>query len=230
MCLKRSLENHTDTICQYCKSKQLIRRGFQRNGNQKYYCKSCKKYQLKAYERNAYQANLNQRLTELLKEGCGTRSISRLLNISPQTVTKRILEIGSRIVRPSISKGRTYQMDELITYVHQKARRICVAYAIDSVTKEVVDFNVGRRNKTILGKVVNTLLLSNAKEIRTDKLSLYLGLIPKELHKVKQRGINHIERKNLTIRTHIKRLNRRTIAYSKSVLVLTAILKIYFWA
>ncbi|WP_343791129.1 IS1 family transposase, partial [Wandonia haliotis] len=38
-----------------------------------------------------------------------------------------------------------------------------------------------------------------------------------------------IERKNLTLRTHVKRLNRRTICYSKSLLTLSAIMRIYFW-
>lgn len=230
MCLKRSPENNAELACQHCKSKQLIKKGFQRNGSQKYYCKCCGKYQLKNYKKKAYRTTLNQDLISLLKEGCGTRSISRLLNISTQTVTKRILDIGAGIVRPSISYERTHQMDELVTYVRQKNNRICLAYAIDSVTKEVVDFSVGRRNKRTLSKVVDTLLLSRSKEINTDKLNMYLSLIPKEIHKVKQRGINYIERKNLTIRTHVKRLNRRTIAYSKNQLVLVAILKIYFWS
>ncbi|MFY1046718.1 IS1 family transposase [Chryseobacterium sp. GP-SGM7] len=35
---------------------------------------------------------------------------------------------------------------------------------------------------------------------------------------------------NLNIRTHLKRLNRRTICFSKSNLILIAILKIYFWS
>ncbi|WP_291287929.1 IS1 family transposase, partial [Flavobacterium sp.] len=48
-------------------------------------------------------------------------------------------------------------------------------------------------------------------------------------HSVKRFGTNHIERKNLTLRTHLKRLNRRTICYSKSLVVLIVILKIYFW-
>ncbi|WP_255539589.1 IS1 family transposase [Flavobacterium sp. CLA17] len=38
-----------------------------------------------------------------------------------------------------------------------------------------------------------------------------------------------MERKNLTLRTHLKRLNRRTICFSKSLVVFTAVLKIYFW-
>ena len=42
------------------------------------------------------------------------------------------------------------------------------------------------------------------------------------------RGTNHIERHNLTIRTHIKRLTRRTICFSRKAIMLYAVLKIYF--
>ncbi|MBX9732877.1 MAG: IS1 family transposase [Chitinophagaceae bacterium] len=57
----------------------------------------------------------------------------------------------------------------------------------------------------------------------------YRYLIPKEIHSTKYRGINHIEQKNLSIRTHLKRLNRRTICFSRSLVVLNAVLRIYFW-
>ena len=50
------------------------------------------------------------------------------------------------------------------------------------------------------------------------------------LHSVKRFGTNHIERKNLTLRTHLKRLNRGTICFSRSLIVLNAVLKIYFWS
>uniref|UniRef100_UPI0038B39A68 IS1 family transposase n=1 Tax=Flavobacterium soli TaxID=344881 RepID=UPI0038B39A68 len=43
-------------------------------------------------------------------------------------------------------------------------------------------------------------------------------------------GTNHIERNNLTLRTHLKRLNRRAICFSKSLIVLVFVLKIYFWS
>ena len=65
--------------------------------------------------------------------------------------------------------------------------------------------------------------------IFTDKLKNYGYLIDEKQHSVKRFGSNHIERKNLTLRTHLKRLNRRTICYSKSLVVLIVILKIYFW-
>ncbi|WP_394801047.1 IS1 family transposase [Niabella ginsengisoli] len=45
----------------------------------------------------------------------------------------------------------------------------------------------------------------------------------------KKFGTNHIERYNLSLRTHLKRLARRSICFTKSLKILQAILKIYFW-
>jgi insertion element IS1 protein InsB len=81
----------------------------------------------------------------------------------------------------------------------------------------------------MLKVVIHTVLNSDAKKICTDKLVNYKYLIPKEIHHTKVNSTNHIERKNLTLRTHLKRLGRKTICYSKSMAVLTACVKIYFW-
>jgi IS1 family transposase len=56
----------------------------------------------------------------------------------------------------------------------------------------------------------------------------YRFLIAKKLHSTYLHATNHIERKNLTICIHLKRLNRKTICFSRSLVLLTAILKIYF--
>ena len=88
---------------------------------------------------------------------------------------------------------------------------------------------VGRRTKTTLRRVLSTLLLANAKMVYTDGLNIYGLIVPKEIHKVTKYKINYIERMNLTLRTHIKRLNRRTICFSKSLVMLTAVLKLYAW-
>ncbi|WP_324292109.1 IS1 family transposase [Chryseobacterium sp. C-71] len=90
-------------------------------------------------------------------------------------------------------------------------------------------FYIGKRTNKTLSTVVNTLLNSNPEMIYTDRLINYHYLIPKEIHQTKRFGTNSIERKNLSIRTHLKRLNRRTICFSKSLPVLVSILKIYFW-
>jgi IS1 family transposase len=164
-----------------------------------------------------------------LKEGLGIRSIARLLGISVNTVMSRIKKISTQIRKPTISFNKEYQMDEMRTYIGQKKRLVWIAYAIRKDTREVVDFKVGPRTNRTLRAVIETLKVAKAKAVYTDKLPSYKVLIPRGIHKTVQRGINYIERKNLTLRTHLKRLNRKTISFSKSLLMLTACLRIYFW-
>ena len=181
------------------------------------------------YAYNGYSQTLDEEIVALIRASGGIRDISRHLAISPTTVLKRILSVSERFIKPPIVFGREYEVDELMTYIGQKEKRICIVYAIDRSTRKVVSFSVGKRNKKTLSSVVNTLLQSQPTRIRTDKYPTYLGLIPRALHFVKNRGINYIERKNLTLRTHLKRLNRRTICFSRSIATLIAVLTIYFW-
>lgn len=209
----------------------MVKNGKTKNGVQRYRCKECRIPKQKKYLYLACLSGVDNQIVTLVKEGVGARSISRMPTISPITVLKRILQIASTIRNPPIFFCRDYEVDEMITFIGNKENgRICIAYAIERETRQVIGFGVGRRNKSTLRQVINTLILSEAKQIRTDKCPLYINLIPKEIHYVKRRGINYIERMNLTLRTHIKRLNRRTIAYSKSMIVLSAVLKIYFWS
>ncbi len=121
------------------------------------------------------------------------------------------------------------EMDELRTYIGNKANQYWVAYALCSKTKKILDFIVGKRSKHTLKMVVNTLLMASVKIIKTDKLNVYQSLIPSKQHIAKAYNINHIERNNLNLRTHLKRLSRRTICFSRSKIMLEACVKIYFW-
>lgn len=215
-------------ICSAC-NQRMIKYGTTKSGNQRYYCKSCKKTKVCHYLYKAYNTCINQNIIILTKEGLGIRSTARVLSISTTTVLKRIITIANTIVQPIISKGKTYEVDEIRTFIKRKTKLIWIVYALEQMTKRVVSFNIGRRTNKTLKNVIISLELSNAKKIITDKLPNYKYLIPQEIHSTKFRGINHIERNNLSIRTHLKRLNRRTICFSKSMIVLNAVLRIYFW-
>ena len=96
-------------------------------------------------------------------------------------------------------------------------------------TQSVVRFNVGSRTNKTLNRVLISLQLADAKKIYTDKLKQYRFLIGKKVHSTKQYANNHIERMHLNYRTHLKRLTRRSVCFSRSVVILMAILKIYLW-
>ena len=69
-----------------------------------------------------------------------------------------------------------------------------------------------------------------SNKIVTDRLNIYPNLITPINHDTRKYRNNRIERCNLTLRQHIKRLSRKTICYSKSNLMLEATFKLYlFW-
>ncbi|WP_396150950.1 IS1 family transposase [Flavobacterium sp.] len=216
-------------ICPNCKSKEIIKNGFTKNRKQQYYCKSCNTRSIDFYTNKAYCKNINSSLIQLTKEGVGIRSTSRILNISTTTVLKRIILIAKSIKTPAIASGQIYEVDEMRSFISRKSRPIWIVYAFQRKTKNVVSIAVGKRTLRTLGIVVNTLLLSKAKRIYTDGLRHYKSLIDKTIHCATRFGTNQIERNNLTLRNSLKRLNRKTICYSKSYSVLLCVLKIYFW-
>ena len=162
--------------CKQC-LKRCVKAGIQKNGTQKYFCKTCRKYLQKRYRNKACSINTNENIKKYLKEGCGIRSIARLLQISGTTVIGRIKAMGKEIGKPMLSMGKEYEMDEMNTYIGNKKNRYWIAYAIRKDTREVADFRIGKRTKRTLKKVTETLRLSEATKIHTDKLNLYKYLI-----------------------------------------------------
>lgn len=215
--------------CQYCNG-DCQKAGKQKNGVQKLYCKGCKKYQQRIYRNRAYEMAINPMIAELLCESVCIRGIARVLKISINTVLSRIRKIARAIEKPAIPINQTeFEVDELRTYIGRKGNEYWLAYALNQTTGKVIDFVIGKRSKRTLSILVNTLILSGVNKIRTDNLNIYQSLIPEKIHHHGAYCINHIERKNLTIRTHIKRLSRRTICFSRSFSLLESCMKIYFW-
>ena len=89
-------------------------------GKQRYRCKKCSKSQQANYSYNAYSPNLNENIVALTKEGVGILGTARLLSISPTTLISRIKKIAAEIKEPVLIKGKTYEVDELRTFVKKK--------------------------------------------------------------------------------------------------------------
>jgi len=156
--------------------------------------------------------------------------MARVLKISTTTLLKRIIEIADKIIIPALKFHQSYELDEMRIFIRKKTNPVWIVYAIDKITKQVAVFYIGKRNNKTLNAVVKTLVNSKAEKIYTDKLRNYKYLVPKEIHFTKKYATNGIERKNLNLRTHLKRLNRKTICFSRSSVILSSVLKIYFWS
>jgi insertion element IS1 protein InsB len=169
-------------------------------------------------------------LTQLVCESVSIRGIARVMQIAVNTVLSRIKTIADGISKPpELSDHPIFEVDELWTYIGRKDNEYWLAYGLDRATGKVADFVIGKRNKRTLKTLIDSLLTSIPKSIRTDNLLYYRRLIPTGLHRYGAYCINHIERKNLSIRTHVKRLSRRTICFSRNIDLLESCLKIYFW-
>jgi insertion element IS1 protein InsB len=216
--------------CVFCKE-FCIKKGI-KNKVQTYYCKPCKKYQRYTTKSIIVKEHLERDIIRFSNEGLGIRSIARLTQSTASYVVRCLLRIAGEIAVPIVSEhGASYEIDEIQTYIgkNEPANYTWITYAINQNTKKVIAFIVGRRTKENLKIVIDQVLALQPQKIYTDGLNIYKSLIDKVIHKVQRFKINHIERKNLTLRTHLKRLNRRTICYSKSIAMLTACLTIYFY-
>lgn len=117
--------------CTMCSSPNTIRRGLQ-NNKQRFYCKDCKRSYQSDYKYQAYKAETNTFIVSLLKEGCGIRGISRILNISKNTVLSRMLKISKRIKIPYFSKfGCKFEVDEMFVKIGNKEAKNYLTYAIE---------------------------------------------------------------------------------------------------
>lgn len=202
--------------CKYC-GNLCIKAGKQRSGVQKFYCKQCTRYQQAIYTSEAYHPQSNDRIAALIREGMGLRSISRVLHISLKTIIHRVLKTGDKISKPFHgSRNGVYELDELWSFFGRKDNETWIMYAFDRTTRSVIDFRAGSRNKANLKSLTDQVLSFEPKAVCTDGLVIYQSLLPKSMHKVGLPGTRHIERYNLNIRTHLKRLSRRTICFSKS--------------
>ncbi|WP_309640937.1 IS1 family transposase [Flavobacterium sp.] len=215
--------------CPKC-SGTSVKNGFQ-SKVQRYKCKLCQNKFQTTYKYQAYIHTTNASIITLLKESCGIRSIGRILNISKNTVLTRIISIGKKLKpKPLLQNGCSYEMDEIWTFIGNKTNVAWITYAIERKSRAIVGFVLGAKTKENIQPLVNQLILSAPKHIYTDRLNIYPALIPNTIHKRFQYCTNIIERNNLTLRTHLKRLGRKTICFSRSFSVLHSILKIYFWA
>jgi transposase-like protein len=75
-----------EIICQNCTNKNIVKSGFSRNRTQLYKCNDClKRFQIN-YKYNAYNLDLEERITTCMHSGVGVRATGKVLKIAYNTV------------------------------------------------------------------------------------------------------------------------------------------------
>ncbi len=215
--------------CRHCQG-NCIKKGI-RNKKQRYQCRSCKKLQLEKYKYHLLTKVDEKWIEDFNSESVSIRGMARLLKSSAATIQRKILLLSKQVVKPIYGEfGEEYEVDELCTYVekNENENRSWLIYAINKKTNDVIDVSVGKRTTEKIKPVIEKIKSLHPKRIFTDKLNLYPGIIPKEIHNTTRFKTNQIERMNLTVRNMIKRLSRKTLCYSKSEKMLEAVVLLYF--
>jgi transposase-like protein len=79
-------------------------------------------------------------IAKLICESVNMRGIARVLRISVNTVLARIKRIARTIERPVIAEhGPVFEVDELWTYIGRNDNEYWLAYALNKITRQVVD-------------------------------------------------------------------------------------------
>ena len=111
------------------------------------------------------------------------------------------------------------ECDEMWSFVGSKAQQRWLWYAIDHNTGKMLAYVLGDRKDTAFLKLKKLLEPFGITRFYTDDWGAYERHIEPEKHIVGKENTQKIERKNLTFRTRIKRLVRKTICFSKKILM-----------
>lgn len=110
----------------------------------------------------------------------------------------------------------TAEMDEFWSFVATKKNQRWTWLAMDKKTGIILAWHNGKRTNEDFKKLLSYLSNIPINKYFTDDWGAYSSLLPENKHVIGKDQTWKIERKNLNFRTHIKRLNRKTICYSKN--------------
>ena len=108
------------------------------------------------------------------------------------------------------------ELDEQWSFVEKKSNQRWIWYAVEHSTNTILAYVFGKRKDVVFKELKVLLEPFNIKRYYTDDWGAYDRHIASNKHEVGKRNTQKIERKNLNLRTWIKRLTRKTICFSKS--------------
>jgi insertion element IS1 protein InsB len=110
----------------------------------------------------------------------------------------------------------TAELDEFWSFVGNKKNQRWTWYAMDKSSGIILAWHNGGRSDADFLSLQSHLSKIPINLYYSDNWGAYSKYLPAGKHSTGKDQTWKIERKNLNFRTHIKRLNRKTICYSKN--------------
>ncbi len=219
---------YEEITCPRCSSLNIVKNGTTANRKQRYRCKDCRRQFITRYTYSGCQVALRHLVVPMTLNGSGIRDISRVLGMRPNTVVSIIRTVATGVDEPRVPPQiENLELDEFWSFVGQKANQRWTWYGFDRERKQVAAFVNGRRTDANCRALYEKLQAAQVTNFYSDQWAAYHKILPDQRHHIGKDGTRHIERRNLTFRTRIKRLQRRTICFSKSEAMHDAVIKLH---
>jgi insertion element IS1 protein InsB len=105
------------------------------------------------------------------------------------------------------------------SFVYKRDNQRWLWLAIDHKTHKVLAYVFGKRKDKVFKELKELLEPYGITTFYSDDWGAYERNLKGYEHVISKKNTQSIERKNLTLRTRIKRLCRKTICFSKSILM-----------
>ncbi|EEW8418453.1 TPA: IS1-like element ISEc30 family transposase [Escherichia coli] len=207
--------------CPRCQSAQVYRHGQNPKGRDILRCRDCHRVFQLTYTYQARKPGMKELITEMAFNGAGVRDTARTLKIGSNTVIRTFKKLApKRITSSPVTHADVAficELDEQWSYVGSKARQHWIWYAYNTKTGGVLAYTFGPRTDQTCRELLALLTPFNIGMLTSDDWGSYGREVPKNKHLTGKIFTQCIERNNLTLRTRIKRLGRKTICFSRSV-------------
>ena len=229
------MEYYQKILCPECGQSDLKKAGKSTKGIQRYYClnNACKKHTfMLEYAYKACDPGIKKSIIDMTLNASGIRDIERVLKVARNTVIRTIKKKSDSLVQvnPNFQGRQTLEerevslkaccieveADEQWSFVEKKSNQRWIWYAVDHVTNTILAYAFGKRKDAIFKELKDQLSAFNITRYYTDDWEAYERNLRAEEHEIGKKNTQKIERKNLNLRTWIKRLARKTICFSKS--------------
>jgi IS1 family transposase/transposase-like protein len=223
--------------CPDCHSTDVVQYGKQANGTQRYRCdnRACPRtIFLLQYRDKGRLPAVKQQIIDMTLNGSGVRDIVRVLGVSSATVINvlkkkepAIKQVNERLLHTRdplhvdiiFRQVEQAEMDEMWSFVGSKSQQRWLWHAIDHYTGQILAYVFGPREDGTFLKLQELLAPFGITHFYTDGWGAYRRHLDPSTHTVGKQHTQKIERKRLTFRTRIKRLTRKTICFSRSILM-----------
>ncbi|WP_419722607.1 IS1 family transposase [Shigella dysenteriae] len=207
--------------CPRCQSAQVYRHGQNPKGHDRFRCRDCHRVFQLTYTYEARKPGIKELITEMAFNGAGVRDTARTLKIGINTVIRNFKKLTPKRITSSpvahADVALICELDEQWSFVGSKARQHWLWYAYNTKTGGGLAYTFGPRTDETCRELLALLTPFNIGMITSDDWGSYGREVPKDKHLTGKIFTQRIERNNLTLRTRIKRLARKTICFSRSV-------------